>query len=105
MQTGDLIVSYMSANDGLWPNDWEELGSCVPKDREAWFAEVRKNVKIDFDWDPVSTDISVDRHIDGVPIRPITLRSGEMLNHDDYPDPNVIIFDYLKRSAKSVGSK
>ena len=105
MQTGDLIVNYMSANEGRWPNGWEELGRCVPKDQEAWFAEVRRNVNIDFDWDPASTDISVDRHIDGVPIRPITLKSGEMLNNDTYPDPNVIIFDYLKRSATSVGSK
>ena len=89
----------------LWPNDWEELGSCVPKDREAWFAEVRKTLKSTSIGTLVSTDISVDRHIDGVPIRPITLEKSEMLNHDDYPDPNVIIFDYLKRSAKSVGSK
>ncbi len=54
--------------------------------------------------DPTSTDTSVDRYIDGLPIRPITLRNGEMLNHDALLDPNVIIFDYLKRSAGSTRS-
>lgn len=104
MQTGDLIVNYMSANDGRWPTDWEDLGRYVPKDQEAWFAEVQKNVDVDFDWDPKSTDTSIDRHVDGVPIGPISLRNGEILNHEAYPDPNAIIFDYLKRTAGSVGS-
>ena len=105
MQTGDLIVDYMSANDGRWPTDWEDLGRYVPKDHGAWFVEVQENVNIDFDWDPSSADISIDRHVNGVPIGPVTLRNGEVLNHDAYPDPNAIIFDYLKRRAKSVGPK
>lgn len=105
MQTGDLFVNYMSANDGRWPTDWEDLGRYVPKDERKWFADVQRNVAVDFDWDPASADISIDRHIDGVPIGPITLWNGEMLNHDAYPDPNVIIFDCLVRRAQSVGSK
>jgi hypothetical protein len=105
MQTGNLIVDYMSANDGRWPTDWEALGRYVSKDNREWFVEVQEDVNIDFDWDPSSADISMDRHVNGVTIGPVTLRKGELLNHDDYPDPNAIIFDYLRRRAKFVGSK
>jgi hypothetical protein len=105
MQTGDLIINYMSANHGQWPTDWEDLGRYVPKDAGAWFAEVRKNVDIDFDWDPKSVDISIDRHVGSVPIGPVSLKSGEILNHESYPDPDVIIFDYIKRAAGAVGSR
>lgn len=105
MQTGNLIVEYMTANDGQWPTGWEDLSRYVPKDHGAWFVEVQENVNIDFDWDPSSADTSIDRHVNGVPIGPVTLKNDEVLNHDAYPDPNAIIFNYLKRRANSFGSK
>lgn len=102
MQTGELIVDYMRANNGRWPTRWDDIGQYVAADRHEWFAEVRKHVDIDFDFDPASVDTTIDRHRHGVPIHPVSIRNGTALDHDNYPDPNVIIFDYLKSQAKSV---
>ncbi len=68
-------------------------------------AEVRQNVDIDFGFDRTSVDVTIDRHLQGIPISPVSLTSGVKLSHDSYPDPNAIIFDYLKNQSQAPGAQ
>lgn len=99
MLVGKLLVDYMKANDNRWPSEWEDL---APYDRNGQLIpEARESVAIDFSFKPSSADTTVDRYTHGVPIASVTLTNGKALDHDVHPDPNVIVFDYLKRLAES----
>ena len=76
---GDMVVEHMAANDGQWPDSWEELRddyqTCVNRSGQPWqFAELRDRVTID--WDVVPGDL-VEQQTNAIPdFRVIWLRDG-----------------------------
>ena len=96
MLAGEKLVDYMRLNNDSWPSDWDELlqdRDSSPEDREV-FDAMRRTVVIDFDFEPTKIDAE-GAH------RPVSLSSGAALNHDLFPDPNVIITNYMKDRTAS----
>jgi hypothetical protein len=98
---GDMVVEHMRANDGQWPQNWDDLRddyqTCVKRSGQPWqFDELKRRVKIK--WDANPNDLLVDQS-DGVPnFRVIWLSDGTD-SHWSHQEPNQIVLDYLNQNT------
>lgn len=100
---GEVMLAYLKENDNNWPSNWEEL-ELFMGDRKfigiGDFAELKKHVEIDFAFSPSSVDRIEDMTPEKLPFRAIWLRNGRQISHQVSPEPNTMIFRYLKYSKR-----
>lgn len=98
---GDLLIEFMIANDGRWPDDWDELDTYLESTSDkstmgGSVAELEKRILINFDFDPAQARKSIRRGESEAILRPVRTLSG-FNTHFDTVEPNQRIHDYLKQ--------
>ena len=94
-----MVVDHMIANDGQWPENWEDLRddyqSCVQRSGQPWpLDELMHRVRVDWDVDPREL---TNQQSDGVAdFRVIWLADGSRAYWAG-EEPNQIILDYLNQ--------
>jgi hypothetical protein len=97
----DMVVEHLKANDGAWPQDWDDLQddyqTCVKRSGQPWsFDELQSRVVVDWHADPKQL-ASLANSNTVPPFRVIWLADGTD-NYWESNEPNQIIADYLKSS-------
>ena len=103
----DMVVEHMEANDGRWPQRWEDLlddyETCVARSGRPWtFEELRSRVVVDWQADPAQLT-AVARQADAPSFRIIWLADGSSSHYQDH-EPNQIVCDYLRTKKSAVRS-
>ena len=101
--TGDMLVAYMEANDGQWPEDWDDVRRFMAEHPRQYaavtgFNDVYVHMDIDFTFDPASVDTTIEFDESQPAFRATWLRNGKTTRYEG-TGPNEIIFRYLKRRA------
>ena len=97
--SADLLIEHMDKT-GKWPRSWDELSQLVESKESdlrgiRWFHDVRRNVKIDFMFDPNSVKPQLESLEDEPPLRVVVAHDGTL--HGATGDPNTMIFRYLQQ--------
>ena len=95
----ELLIEYMDETD-RWPRNWDEISQLVESKGTnlrgiEWFHDVRRNVTIDFSFDPHSVTPEYGRLKDEPPLRVIVAHDGTI--HGATGDPNTMILQYLQK--------
>jgi len=97
---GDLLVGYMEANDGAWPQSFDDLqktyvqlGGRLPGGETI--ESLRQDVGIDFHFDPALASASITADASEPTFRAVWLKNGST-SHYEGDEPNQRIFEYLK---------
>jgi len=98
----DMCIEHMEANDGKWPENWDELRddyqTCVDRSGQPWtFDELASQVEMDWDANPIELVPLADDS--AVELRVIWLSNGSDA-HWAGREPNQKIVDYLKSLSK-----
>jgi hypothetical protein len=103
--TGDMLVEYMEANDGQWPQNWDDIRQFMADHPRryagvAGFEDVHGHMDIDFTFDPWSVETSSEFEESKPAFRATWLRNGKTTRYEG-TGPNEIIFRYLKSRAST----
>ena len=98
----DYLIQYMDET-GHWPRGWDDLSQMVeskPSDLRQikWLRDVRRNVKIDFAFDPNSMQITGETVGDDPSLRVIVAHDGT--RHGATGDPDMMIYRYLQQRSR-----
>jgi hypothetical protein len=94
----DMVVEHMKANDGAWPNDWDDLRddyeTCTARSGRPWSFE-DLSTRVTVDWHAQPSRLAEQARRDSVsPFRVIWLANGSE-SHWEGMEPNQIIVRYL----------
>lgn len=100
----ELLIEHMDKT-GQWPRSWDELGQLMESKGTdlrgiRWFHDVRRNVTIDFSFDPNLVKLQLESHEDEPPLRVVVAHDGTL--HGATSDPNTMIFRYLQRRLSTI---
>jgi hypothetical protein len=97
---GDLVVAYMEANSGAWPQSWDDLratcaslGGRLPGGQTI--ESLEEDVNIDFRFDPTLASAAITEGASKPSFRVIWLKNGSDAHYAGQ-EPNQRVFDFLK---------